>query len=301
MAAPQFLALVVLFIGADAMATPPQLYRQAAYESPVRGAPDDLLLLAGYGFSADDTVVYRTVANSTKPLATPKRVPTHSDAEFGVAPIVSAADLPYSLTIRLPQNLRADQTYALWVHTARGEWSKAVRINDARPLWISPAFVYASEMPASLPRELKIVGRNLQPSPGHATLIRLLGPQHFTGKAIADTRSSDPLNDYVARATVVGDRDPTILQERPEGRGVPTPEAHVVAALRQLRGRRMTSMPSTQNGDSHCASIRALRFDRCYEHILYKSSIRLETRTTREINCDPAGRRVGNMTWSRDT
>ncbi len=37
------------------MAAAPQLYHQAAYESPVRGDPDDLLLLAGYGFEADDT------------------------------------------------------------------------------------------------------------------------------------------------------------------------------------------------------------------------------------------------------
>jgi hypothetical protein len=204
MAARPFPALVVLFIAAGAMAAPPQLYRQAAYESPVRGAPDDLLLLAGYGFAADDTVVYRTVANTTKPLATPQRIPAHSDAEFGVAPIVSSAGRPYSLTIRLPQDLRADQTYALWVHTARGEWSKGIMINDARPLWISPAYVYASEMPASLPRELKIVGRNLQPSPGHSTLVRLLGPQRVTGMAIADARSSGALNGYVARASLPG-------------------------------------------------------------------------------------------------
>src|ERR1700694_857125 len=98
MAAPQFLALVVLFIGADAMATPPQLYRQAAYESPVRGDPDDLLLLAGYGFSADDTVVYRTVPDTAKLLSVPNQVPTYSSPEFGLATIVSAANVPYSLS-----------------------------------------------------------------------------------------------------------------------------------------------------------------------------------------------------------
>jgi len=199
MAFPQFLALATLLMGAVAVAAPPQFYRQAAYESPVSGAPDDLLLLAGYGFAVDDTVVYRVVSDTTELIAAPSLVPTHSGAEFGLAPIVSTADVPYSLTIRLPQELRTDQSYALWVHTAHGEWSQAVKINDARPLWFSPAYVYVSGMPASLPRELKVVGRNLQPGPGHATQIRLIGPQRFTGTALSDARSSDLLTHYVAR------------------------------------------------------------------------------------------------------
>jgi hypothetical protein len=119
-------------------------------------------------------------------LATPDRVPALSSAEFGVAPIVSSADVPYSLTIKLPQSMRADQSYALWVRTVHGEWSKAVKINDARPLWVSPAFVYASGMPGSLPRELKIVGRNLQGGSRQPTQIRLIGPQRFTGMAVSD-------------------------------------------------------------------------------------------------------------------
>jgi hypothetical protein len=199
MALVQFLAFIGLFIGTAVMAAPPQLYHQAAYESPVSGDPDDLLLLAGYGFAVDDTVVYRAVPDATEILTTPDRVPALSSAEFGVAPIVSSANVPYSLTIKLPQTMRADQSYALWVHTARGEWSKAVTINDARPLWVSPAYVYASETPGSLPRELKIVGRNLQTKPGRSTQIRLIGPERFTGMAMSDARSSDTLNHYVAR------------------------------------------------------------------------------------------------------
>jgi hypothetical protein len=199
MALARFLALLVLFFSAGAMAAPPHLYRKAAYESPVRGDPDDLLLLAGYGFSVDDTVVYRAVSVTTAILATPTGVPTHSSASFGVAPIVSTADVPYSLTIKLPQAMRADQSYAIWVRTARGEWSQSVKINDARPLWLSPAYVYASGLPASLPRELKIVGRNLQPSPGQSTRIKLIGPQPFSGPALSDAQSSGVMNEYVAR------------------------------------------------------------------------------------------------------
>jgi hypothetical protein len=66
MALARFLTLVTLFVSAGVIAAPPELYRHAAYESPVRGGPDDLLLLAGYGFSADDTVVYRTVPDTAK-------------------------------------------------------------------------------------------------------------------------------------------------------------------------------------------------------------------------------------------
>jgi hypothetical protein len=191
--------LLTVFVGAGVMAEAPEVYRQAAYESPVRGDPDDLLLLAGYGFAADDAVVYRAVPDTNKPLATPDHVPTHSSAEFGLAPVVSAADVPYSLTVKLPRILIANRSYALWIRTARGEWSKAVKINDVRAFWMSPSFMYVSGTPASLPRELKIVGRNLQPVTGLSTQIRLIGPQRFNGTAIAEAQASDPLNQYVAR------------------------------------------------------------------------------------------------------
>jgi hypothetical protein len=199
MALGQFLALLMLFVSADIMAAPPQLYRQSAQESPVRGEPDDLLLLAGYGFAVDDTVVYRALQDTTEGLTAPIQIPAHSSAEFGVAPIVNSTDVPYSLTIKLPQIMRADQSYALWVRTAHGEWSQAIKVNDARPLWVSPAYVYASGSAASLPRELKIVGRNLQPAPGQSTQIRLIGPQQFTEMTLSDAQSSDTMNQYVAR------------------------------------------------------------------------------------------------------
>jgi hypothetical protein len=183
----------------SATAAPPRLYRQPANESPVRADPDDLLLLPGYGFRVDDTVVYHAVANTTKPPVTPRQVPTRSTAEAGVAAVVSTANVPYSLTLKLPQVLRSDQSYALWVHTTRGAWSRPVTINDARPLWISPAFVYATRLVASLPRELKVVGRNLQHSRGMLTQIKLLGPQVFSGTAMINARSSATLDQYVAR------------------------------------------------------------------------------------------------------
>ncbi len=195
----RWLALLALFISVGALARPPQLYHSAGYESPKRGDPDDLLLLAGYGFSADDTVVYRAIRASEKPPATPSRIPSLSSEDLGVAPIVSAADVPYSLTVKLPAAMHPDQQYSLWVRTASGEWSRPVSINDPRPLWVSPAYVYASRSPGSLPRELKLVGRNLRPSSGQSTQIKLVGPQQFSDRAIADTKMSEEMKDYVAR------------------------------------------------------------------------------------------------------
>jgi hypothetical protein len=195
----RLLAVAALVTSASAMPAPPTLYHQGLYQSPVRGDPDDLLLIAGYGFAADDTVVYRATGASAQTLTPPATIPGHSTSVSGVAQIVSTAGVPYSLTIRLPQAMQRSQSYALWVHTARGEWSGAIRINDARPLWFSPAFVYASHAPAFLPRELKIVGRNLNPAPGQSTRVRLSGPQQFTGMAVYGEHSAATLNDYVAR------------------------------------------------------------------------------------------------------
>jgi hypothetical protein len=195
----RLLVVAALVASASAMPAPPLLYHQELYQSPVSGDPDDLLLIAGYGLAADDTVVYRATGDGSQALSPPATVPTRSTSVIGSAPIVSAADVPYSLTIRLPQVMQRSQSYELWVYTARGEWSDALRINDARPLWFSPAFVFATHAPALLPRELKVVGRNLSPSPGQSTKVRLWGPERFTGTVIHDAHSSATLNDYVAR------------------------------------------------------------------------------------------------------
>lgn len=192
------LILLTAFAEASVSATV-QIYHQPAHESAVGGDPDDLLMLAGFGFHSDDVVVYEAVADTTRPPLPPAQVPTQSTAAAGLAAVVSAANVPNSLTVKLPQSLRAGQSYALWVRTALGKWSDAVMINDARPLWFSPAFAYATDAFASLPRELKIVGRNLQPSPGMSTRIQLVGPEVVTGAVVVDVNSSEATNRYVAR------------------------------------------------------------------------------------------------------
>lgn len=192
-------ALAVLSLTA-AMAAPVP-YRQPAYESPTRGEPDDLLLLAGSGFSSQDRVVYQALTDTTAALVPPSSVPALNTASAGWVPIVSTANVPYSLTVRLPDTMTSNQAYALWIQNGSNEWSQALRINDARPLWLSPAYVYSSDEAAALPRHLKVIGRNLQSSNDQHTQIRLIGPQTLVLPA-ALGGGHNTVDEYVAEVTL---------------------------------------------------------------------------------------------------
>ena len=179
----------------------PLLYGSPYNESPTRGEPDDLLLLSGYPLAAADTVVYQAVADTTQVLQAPAAVPAQSTSSSGVADLVSVADAPYSLTVRLPAALATNQSYVLWVQDSGGNWSNGVMINDARPLWFTPDTVYQTAATANLPRVLKVVGRNLQPAAGAVTQVKLVGPATYT--LAAANVNSDPgttvaLQRYVA-------------------------------------------------------------------------------------------------------
>jgi hypothetical protein len=182
-----------------AHADPPQLYAQSLYQGLVRGEPDDLLLLAGEGLAADDEVVYAAVDDTTQPPTPPSEVPTIASSRVGRAPIVARAP-PRSLTVRLPQVLRPRQSYALWIRTARGEWSAPALINDARPVWLSPAVVNARSDPARLERQLKIIGRNLAPATDAAIRVRLTGPETLT--LMANAEDDAAMASHVARVTL---------------------------------------------------------------------------------------------------
>jgi hypothetical protein len=185
--------------GASADAHAPTPYAQPAHESPVRGAPDDLLLIAGDGFTAADRVVYQAVSTTTDPPQHPTDVPPRATGDSGYATVVSSRDVPHSLTVRLPAAMRPGQSYALWIEDADGAWSVPVLINDLRPLWLSPSYVYETHTPAGLPRVLKLVGRNVDPAPGRTTQIELTGPETLR----LDAMRSDPATDeYVARVTL---------------------------------------------------------------------------------------------------
>ena len=193
------LASILVSGVAAAQAAPPVLYSSPAYESPVRGDPGDLLLIAGSGFAVTDSVVYQALDDTTQPLVPPDGVPEISDALQGVSPIVSVLNVPDSLTVKLPAAMARDQSYALWVRTAAGEWSNGIRINDARPLWFTPDSTYVSARVANLPRYLKVVGRNLQPAPGATTRVRLIGATTYTFDATNDGDDATAIERYVAR------------------------------------------------------------------------------------------------------
>ena len=193
------LGILLLFASPSTFATAPVLFSQSAYESPVRGAPGDLLLLAGSGFNSTDTVVYQQVTDTTQPLVPPAEVPYVATAASGTLAVVSTLDAPNSLTVSLPTAMQTDASYAIWVLDADSEWSNGVLINDARPLWITPDTAYVSATTASLPREVKIVGRNLQPAPGNTTQVRLNGPASYTLTAANDNDATTAIENYVAK------------------------------------------------------------------------------------------------------
>jgi hypothetical protein len=177
----------------------PTLLHTAGYQSPRRGAPDELLLLAGYGLRADDVVVYQATGDAVRALRPPAAVPLSATAELGVVPIASSDDVPYALTLRLPGSMTSERPYSLWVRTAAGEWSQPVLINNSRPLWLSPARVYATSTIGSLPRYLKVIGHNLRSQPGGVTELRLKGPATYIMRVPAGDAGTSPSR-YVARA-----------------------------------------------------------------------------------------------------
>jgi hypothetical protein len=174
------LSLATLPASSAEPATAPQLYRTPGYGAPVRGEPGDLLFLPGYGLSAKDVVVYLAVGGDIGEVAHPEEVPTQSTATSGTAELISTDNVPNSLTIKLPAQLRAGQAYAIWVRNAEGSWSEPAFINDARPLWISPSYALDAGEVAGLPRSIKVIGRNLAGAPDSKTKVRLVGPQTVT-------------------------------------------------------------------------------------------------------------------------
>jgi hypothetical protein len=197
-------AMAVVALDGVVLAAPPKIYESPFLQSPVRAEPDDLLLLAGTGFSVGDVVVYVRLSNTTLPLVHPSAVPSSSTAAQGVAPVVNYSSAPGSLAIRMPAVTSVGRSYALWVVNSSGEWSNGVRINDARPLWISPDVVYETAAYGGLPRQLKVIGRNLKRVAGSSTRVRLKGPYPATTtvyNAVAsdDNDAATSIERYVAR------------------------------------------------------------------------------------------------------
>lgn len=196
----------------EANAAPAQLYANPFRQSPVRGEPGDLLMIAGSGFSAGDTIVYRRIWDTTQPLVHPPAIPQFSNANWGVAPIVSLENVPDSLTVRLPDFMESGASYALWVVSDAREWSAGIKINDARPLWFTPDVMYRKVSPQGLSRQLKVVGRNLEPQPCMTTTVRLRGPKTYTLTAMNDGNPNTAIEHYVARVNLPSNLLPGVYQ-----------------------------------------------------------------------------------------
>ena len=190
-------SLVCMWV-ASAGVAPPRLYHQPTLQSPVRADPDDLMVLTGDGLSAGDTVIYQMVPRSSIVAIRPSSVPQKSTQDSGIADIVNAANVPLQLTIRLPDQILADHSYQIWVRNRDGQWSNPVEINDPRPLWLSPAVIYASANTASLPRYIKVVGRNLEPRGSRPIQIRLSGPNKYLLDEALETSPVAAVQRYAA-------------------------------------------------------------------------------------------------------
>jgi hypothetical protein len=197
--------LVLLLWPLAALAIPPVLSSTPHYQSPVVAEPDALLLLPGATLAATDVVVYQALSNTTATLTPPLTTPTTRTATTGTAPIASTARVPDALVVYLPPVLTPGQSYALWVRNTMGEWSNGVKVNDARPLWLTPELGYATALSPGLPtRYLKVVGRNLAPAPGQTTQVRLVGPATYTMTASNDGDTTTVIEDYAATVTLPG-------------------------------------------------------------------------------------------------
>ena len=189
----------ILWLSVPTFAAAPVLLHTPDYESPVHGEPDDLLMIAGSGFERDDQVVYQAVEAG---IAHPARVPSRNSADAGVAPIVQQGSPADAITVRLPNELRKNRPYRLWVVTAHNEWSEPATINDPRPQWLSPAYVYSRAAITGLGRILRVVGRNLADETHGSIQVRL---QSSKTTYILDSKpanTASPLDDYVAEVSL---------------------------------------------------------------------------------------------------
>ena len=185
-----------LIASSPALAAPAKLLRTLSYETPVRAGPDELLLLAGDGLDRNDRVVYEAVGPNAGPEDHPALIPARNAARIGTAAVVRS-DGPYSLVVHLPASVQRTESYRLWVVNGRGEWSEPVRINDPRPLWISPAQIFSTVDYAGLHRKLRVVGRNLAPLDSTRLHLRLRGPETYELTGQAGRSASNVVDDYV--------------------------------------------------------------------------------------------------------
>src|SRR3989344_5339394 len=189
----------------------PQVFNTKFYQSPVRADPDDLLLIPGYGFEQGAIVVYKSVSDTPANLQPPAAIPNTNTAAVGKLYIGGITT--DSISVLLPKEMTAKQTYALWVKNPNSDWSEAILINDPRPLWVTPGVAYATQKFAALPREIKLVGRNLEhkfPVAAAPAQLRLVGSETYTLFVIGDNDPGTTIEHYAAKAALPASMQPGI-------------------------------------------------------------------------------------------
>ena len=199
---PCLWAMLASSLGTGTAAAAPSVFHTSEYETPSRGNPGDLIMIAGSGFTGSDRVVYQAEATLGASREHPQEVPARSTRELGVARIVHVGSANDSLVVELPDLMTAHQPYRLWVVDRSGDWTEPLRINDPRPLWVTPAYLDATADVAGLGRRIRIVGRNLEPNPRTPMRIRLRGPTTYVLFAQPPTDNPNILPEFVADAPV---------------------------------------------------------------------------------------------------
>lgn len=173
------------------------------FQSPVCLGPGDLLQLCGRWFDSETRVLYQQIPDTViPPVSPPGEAMQETTAGHGQMPVVSRHGLPFSVAVQAPAVFAAGRTYALWAGDPERGWSQTMLVNDARPLWLTPAKAYAGET-------IRVVGRNLAPAPGQsASRIRLTGPVTVELDAAGEAGPAGEINDYAAAAALPGDLPP---------------------------------------------------------------------------------------------
>jgi hypothetical protein len=207
------IALLTLGLGHTTQAwAAPVLYSEELRQGPATAEPGSLVFLPGTGIPtslANIVIVYQRVSDPNVLPAHPATIPVSSSATLGRFGAISRSD--YGVSIRMPPSSAAaglpqttpGRTYALWlVQTSAGgaSWSNTILINDPRPMWFSPSYQYVSASRPGLPRELKVVGRNLQLLPNLIVKVRLRSPSNtYVMSVLADPSPDTNLEQFVAR------------------------------------------------------------------------------------------------------
>ena len=182
----------------------PILYDDPFNGSPVSVVRGEILTLSGYGFTKSNQVVYKRIDDDGSKPERPLKIPRSNSDSEGVIPVISQS--PETLTLTWPNEVLNKHNYAIWVVDGDNSWSNPVLVNDMRPLWFSPSFVYETQARGLETRYLKVIGRNLS-QPGltkrHLKLINLdtASVEYLLTTDFAEDEQS-LLNEYVLKVAL---------------------------------------------------------------------------------------------------